>query len=71
MAKHIKVIGDEAYNTIVSAGHSVPRDNKKDIIPFRVGGEYWVTCPSNTTAIRVRCTQDCPYSLMRIEDPKN
>lgn len=65
------IIGDEAYNNLLHDGHTVPRlGNPKDpedtIVRFAVGKEYKVISKSNKSPIKVRCTQDCPYHLIKL-----
>lgn len=61
-----KTIADRYFNELKN-GSTVPRNEKTgDVLPFKVGKEYIIRNEITKEEIKARCTQDCPYHLIKI-----
>ena len=72
----MKIISERAFNELKSNGGCVPRvwdknDPNDTITPFAVGKEVFVKFKGGTESIKVRCTQNCPYFIKKVETDKN
>lgn len=57
-----KRLSQEHFNILKSGKHACP-----DYLSFIVGKEYTFKNPSNPKeTIKARCTQSCPYALLKI-----
>lgn len=62
----MKKISQQSFEELKISGHCVPRyEETGKIIPFKVGKKY--TISDGKEKIKVKCTQDCPYHLIKIE----
>lgn len=66
-----KLIPFRYFNELKNRGNTVPRNEKTgDLIPFKVGAEYFICFEKNGQPLRVKCTQNCPYNLRLISPHK-
>lgn len=57
----MKNLSQEEYNNLISGYHACPMGR------FKVGYNYTILNPSNhKEKIIARCTQNCPYALIKV-----
>jgi len=64
-----KIIPVRYFNELKNEGHTVPRfESTGKVMPFTVGKTYTMqsTSKSDNETVKAKCTQNCPYALVRI-----
>ena len=62
----MKILNSGTFEILKDKGAVVPRNKANYIISFVVGKEYTVYNEDKTETLKVRCTQNMPYHLIKI-----